>query len=120
MIWVLEYLDDIESDMSAIHRVDDIEDLSGPKFYRLAIRLTAYTGVMQARVEALRDEEENGGSSSTSQSERPRTSSSSASSSGPIYEDSPEMLNAIHASSGKNANLFKVTKVPRKEPNDAV
>lgn len=117
MIWVLEYLDDIESDMSAIHRVDDIEDLSGPKFYRFAVRLTAYTGVMQARVEALREEEENGGSSSTSQSERPRTSSSS---SGPIHEDSPEMLNAIHASSGKNANLFQITKVPRKEPNDAV
>ncbi|GAX54747.1 hypothetical protein SO3561_06300 [Streptomyces olivochromogenes] len=31
------------------------------------------------------------------------------------------MLNSIHASSGKTANLFKVTKVPRKEEsNDAV
>lgn len=104
--------------MSAIHRVDDIEDLSGPKFYRLVVRLTAYTGVMQARVEALRDEEEKSGNGSASTSERPRTTSSS---SGPIHEDSPEMLNSIHASSGKTANLFKVTKVPRKEEsNDAV
>lgn len=98
------------------HRVDDLDDISGPKFYRLVVRLTAYTGVMQARVEALREEEENDGSSSTNGSERPRTTSSN---SGPIYEDSPETLNAIHAHSGGGAALFKVTKVPRKEVDDS-
>lgn len=113
---MLEYLDDIESDLSVFHRVDDIDDISGPKFYRLVVRLTAYTGVMQARVEALREEEENGGSGSTQRSERPRNTSSG---SGPIQEDSPEMLNAIHAHSGKGSALFKVTKVPRKEVDDS-
>jgi hypothetical protein len=103
--------------MSVFHRVDDINDLSGPKFYRLAVRLTAYTGVMQARVEALRQEEEEGtGSVSPAQRAGSETTrSATSSSSRAIREDSPEMLNAIHAHSGKGANLFKVTKVPRKE-----
>lgn len=47
--WVLDYLDDIASDMSVFHRVDDISDLPGPLFFKRAHRLTAYQGVMQAR-----------------------------------------------------------------------
>jgi hypothetical protein len=46
---MLDYLDDIASDMSVFHRVDDVMTLDGPTFFRLAWRLPAYTGVMQAR-----------------------------------------------------------------------
>jgi hypothetical protein len=38
---------DIESDMSAIHRVDDVYSLPGPRFFRLAWRLAAYQGCMR-------------------------------------------------------------------------
>jgi hypothetical protein len=59
---VLDYLDDIESDLSAFHRIDDLYALDGPRFFRLAVRLTSYAGVMQARAVAL-EEERKGGSS---------------------------------------------------------
>jgi hypothetical protein len=40
-------LSDIESDMSAVHRVDDIWSMDGPRFFRLAWRLAAYQGCMR-------------------------------------------------------------------------
>lgn len=49
---MLDHLDDIASDMSVFHRIDDVSSLDGPTFFRLAWRLTAYTGVMQARAVA--------------------------------------------------------------------
>lgn len=52
---MLDHLDDIASDLSAFHRVDDLYDLDGPTFFRLAFRLAAYAGVMQARVRAEMD-----------------------------------------------------------------
>lgn len=50
MIWVVDHLEDIESDFSAFHRVDDPLSLPGPEFFRKAIRLSAYSGVMAIRV----------------------------------------------------------------------
>jgi hypothetical protein len=49
---VLDHLDDIESDMSAIHRIDNMYDMPPQKFFRFALRLPAYQGVMRARIEA--------------------------------------------------------------------
>jgi hypothetical protein len=46
---MLDHLDDIASDMSVFHRIDDAMTLDGPTFFKLAWRLPAYTGVMQAR-----------------------------------------------------------------------
>jgi hypothetical protein len=46
---MVDYLDDIASDFSAIHGIRDITTLSGPAFFRLAFRLSAYQGVMAAR-----------------------------------------------------------------------
>ncbi len=49
-MWVLDYLEDIDSDMSVFHRVDDARTmLPGPLYFERAERLTAYAGVMQAR-----------------------------------------------------------------------
>jgi len=50
VIWCLDFMADIESDLSVFHRVEDIESLDGPRFFRLAHRLPAYGGVMAARV----------------------------------------------------------------------
>lgn len=51
-MWVLDHLADIESDFSVFHRIDDPLSLSGPEFFRKAYRLSAYRGVMYARVAA--------------------------------------------------------------------
>ena len=58
MLWVLEYLDDIESDMSVFHRVDDIHGMESERFFRFATRLPAYEGVLAARIA---QEQETGG-----------------------------------------------------------
>lgn len=49
---MLDHLEDIESDMSAIHRIDDIHAVSARRFFALVPRLPAYPGVMQVRVQA--------------------------------------------------------------------
>lgn len=107
--------------MSVFHRVDNIEDLPGPKFFSLAVRLTAYTGVLQARAEALRQEEEDSGTTSYSTAQTSNVSSSQSvapRNSRVIPENDPEMLNLIHTQSGKGAKLFKVVKGSPKEDAD--
>lgn len=64
MLWLTDYLPDLESDFSAIHRVDDIYSMDAPRFFRFAVRLTAYEGVLAAR---RMQEEQRGGSVSTRQ-----------------------------------------------------
>ncbi len=62
---MVEHLDDIESDMSAFHRIDDIWTMEAGKFFRYAYRLPAYQGAMRARAErqAMDEEKRNGGRS---------------------------------------------------------
>lgn len=42
-------LEDLRSDFSVFHRVDDFEALPGPRFFSLAWRIGAYDGVVAAR-----------------------------------------------------------------------
>lgn len=42
--------DEIESDLSVFHRVDDWRSLSGPRLLRLARLLGCYAGALQARL----------------------------------------------------------------------
>lgn len=58
IVWTLEYEDDIASDLSAFHRVDDPMTLDGPRYFSLAARLPAYAGILQARVVAEERERE--------------------------------------------------------------
>lgn len=44
----MTHLDDLESDFSRFHRVDDVRSLSFARFYRMACRLWLYGGVMAA------------------------------------------------------------------------
>lgn len=53
-----EYLADIASDMSVFHRVDDVQSMPAVQFFAYADRLTAYTGVLQARAHAEQEEAE--------------------------------------------------------------
>lgn len=56
---MLDYMEDVESDLSAFHRVDDPDRLDGYRFLQLAERLFHYRGVM--RDHAIRIAGEDGG-----------------------------------------------------------
>jgi hypothetical protein len=53
--------DDIESDLSAFHRIDDPLSIPAPRYFMLANRLGAYTGVIQARAVERDQESREGG-----------------------------------------------------------
>lgn len=74
--WVLDHQEDIDADFLAIYGIDLEQDdaISSRRYFALAHRLTAYTGVMAARAEAERDERQPSPSSTTST----RTSSTAA------------------------------------------
>lgn len=53
--WTLDHQDDIDADFLAIYGLDLYEqEIAGPRYFALAHRLTAYTGVMAARIEEER------------------------------------------------------------------
>jgi hypothetical protein len=54
-MWVVTHLADIESDFAVFHQVRDPLSLPGPEFFRKALRLSAYSGVMAARVMAAHE-----------------------------------------------------------------
>lgn len=58
-VWVLEYEADLDADFLAIYGLDlEVCDMSGPRYLALAHRLSAYQGVMAARVEEEHEEPE--------------------------------------------------------------
>lgn len=54
VLWVTNHMEDLESDFSAIHRVDEMLELPSVKFFKFASRIFAYEGVMAARAEEQR------------------------------------------------------------------
>ncbi|WP_030168928.1 hypothetical protein [Streptomyces sp. NRRL S-813] len=59
LVWVLDHQDDLDADFLAIYGIDlEQVEISARRYFALAHRLTAYTGVMAARVEAEREERE--------------------------------------------------------------
>lgn len=62
--WTLAYLDDLRSDFSVLHRVDEIEQLPAPRFFAYCYRLTAYQGIvasLQRRQQAERQQRQAAG-----------------------------------------------------------
>lgn len=103
IMWVLEYMDDLESDFSAIHGIRDMyTELDGPKFFKFATRIMAYDGVLASRAEALNEQESNGTSTQN-------TAAAPARRSDPQI-DNPATLNLIHGE-----NLFTVVTIPAAE-----
>lgn len=47
---MLDYLDEIESDLSVFHQVRDLEELDAPRFYRWATQLPHYDGALRGRL----------------------------------------------------------------------
>lgn len=57
--WVLDHDADLDADFLAVYGIDlEVNDITGPRYFALAHRLPAYTGVMAARVEEERDKGE--------------------------------------------------------------
>lgn len=52
---MLGYLDDIASDLSVFHRIEDAGEMEAAVFFTLACRLPAYSGVLAARLAAEDD-----------------------------------------------------------------
>lgn len=56
--WVLDHQDDLDADFLAIYGIDlEQVDISSRRYFALAHRLTAYTGVMAARAEEEREQQ---------------------------------------------------------------
>lgn len=55
---LLLFLDDIESDFSVFHRVDDVCTMPAPRFFKFAWRLMFYEGAMRGRMLALAEKSE--------------------------------------------------------------
>jgi hypothetical protein len=52
-LWVLDHLDDLDADFLAVYGIDlERDEISARRYFALAYRLTAYTGVMAALQEA--------------------------------------------------------------------
>lgn len=47
--WTYDHWEDIVSDLSAFHRIDDVAALTITKFLMLAVRLSAYSGALRSR-----------------------------------------------------------------------
>ncbi|MGW0575114.1 hypothetical protein ACWD25_03910 [Streptomyces sp. NPDC002920] len=59
LLWVLDHQEDIDADFLAIYGIDlEEHEITARRYFALAHRLTAYTGVMAARAEAEREEEQ--------------------------------------------------------------
>lgn len=57
--WVLEYERDLDADFLALYGIDLEEDtISAARYFALAHRLPAYSGVMAARVENEREQDD--------------------------------------------------------------
>lgn len=63
-----DHLEDIRSDMSALHRVDDLEAMPASRFFAFVDRLPAYQGVLRARAE--KEQQDNGAPTASSAPKR--------------------------------------------------
>jgi hypothetical protein len=57
LVWIVDHESDVASDLSAFHRVDDPMTLDAEHYFSLAFRLSAYSGVIAARIYAEREAE---------------------------------------------------------------
>jgi hypothetical protein len=66
LLWILDHQDDIDADFLAIYGLDlEQDEISSRRYFSLVYRLTAYTGVMAARVEEEREDRQSTGTTTT-------------------------------------------------------
>lgn len=104
------HLDDVCSDMSVFHRVDDVLELDGATLWRLAWRLPAYQGRMAVVVQELHDRHEQqpaGGTPAGAHSAGGVTRREPVQATAAALRTHPEFTGG-----GQFAPLFEVTEVP--------
>jgi hypothetical protein len=70
--WTLDHKEDIDADFLAIYGIDLLEqEVAGPRYFALAYRLTAYQGVMAARLEEQRDRQPSSNTATRTRDEAP-------------------------------------------------
>lgn len=52
--WIPFHLDDIRSDLSVFHRIDEIDELPAPRFFAYCFRLQYYDGAVAALIRRQR------------------------------------------------------------------
>lgn len=82
LLWITVLLDDVESDLSRFHRVDDWQQLTGSRFIKLAERLAVYGGAVADAFQRVQE------TNAAASQER------LAASSGQVVDD-PKMLEAL-------------------------
>ena len=60
--WLLDYGDEVASDLSALHRVDDWRAVEPRRFFALVDQLSAYPGALRRRLQREVDEADRGDS----------------------------------------------------------
>lgn len=55
-MWVLDHLEDLDADFLALYRIDGYGEMPASRFFSLALRAIAYSGVMAARMAAEDDQ----------------------------------------------------------------
>lgn len=56
--WILDHLDDLDSDFSVFHHVSNFRALPAPTMFARAVRLPAYGGVMAVRAREWVEQDE--------------------------------------------------------------
>lgn len=56
--WTLFHLEDIRSDMSVLHRIDEVEEMPGPRYFAYCHRLRSYQGAVAAAARAQQERRE--------------------------------------------------------------
>lgn len=90
---MLDYLPDIASDLSRFHRIDDANTLEAPVFFALVRRLSAYGGMIAARLQM--QAEPGRVDTAAQQAKRPEPA--------PV---TPQVLRELNAKLGANAFSF--------------
>jgi hypothetical protein len=102
LAWFFAHIDDVRSDMSVFHRVDDIESIPVARLVPLMVRLPVYDGAVRF---AIRNEP---AELSTPASNEPE----------PAIAPSADQLQAMNHNplygplSGQMVGMFEVSKVP--------
>ena len=102
MVWILDHLDDLDADFLAIYGINEpLDSLSGPRFFKLAYRVSAFNGVMAARIAAQQQEQSESGGVG------PQDRPASKGTQGELMA-----LNLSSRKEGEVANLFDYARAP--------
>lgn len=94
---MLSCLDDIRSDLSVFHRVDDMESMPARRFWPLVQRLYCYSGAVAATTRQRAAEREPAQAQVLVEQSEPSAASPPIDPMAPVVGTDPESIAALHA-----------------------